>query len=59
MHQQKSGLFQIGLAVVLIGLSVKIALFVGMMLSPLAWWAIVIGAILMIVGLVSPGRGSY
>ena len=59
MQQQKSGLFQVGLAIVLLGLAVKAALWLGMILSPLAWWAIVIGAIIMVVGLVTPGRGSY
>ena len=59
MQQQKSGLFQIGLAIVLLGLTVKAALWLGMILSPLAWWAIVIGAIIMVVGLVTPGRSSY
>ncbi len=59
MQQQKSGLFQIGVAIVTLGTAVKAALWIGAILSPLAWWAIVIGAILMVIGLVTPGRSSY
>jgi hypothetical protein len=57
MQRQKSAtLVQIGVGLIAIGLAVKLALIVGMVLSPLAMWAIIIGAIVLIIGLVSPGR---
>lgn len=59
MQQQKSGLFQIGAAIVILGIAVKAALWIGAILSPLAWWAVIIGAILMVIGLATPGRNSY
>jgi hypothetical protein len=37
-------------------LAVRLALFLGMVLAPLAMWAIIIGIIVLIIGLVSPGR---
>ncbi|MBC8143701.1 MAG: hypothetical protein H7Y38_19910 [Armatimonadetes bacterium] len=58
MQQQKSGLFQIGAAIVVLGIAVKAALWIGAILNPLAWWAVVIGVILMVIGLVAPGRNS-
>lgn len=59
MQQQKSGLFQVGVAIVVLGIAVKAAIWIGAILSPLAWWAIVVGVILMVIGLVTPGRSSY
>jgi cytochrome c biogenesis protein CcdA len=59
MQQQKSGLFQMGVAITVLGVAVYAALFIGALLKPLAWWAIVAGVILMIIGLVTPGRSRY
>lgn len=52
------GLFLIVLGVA-VPLLVKLALFLGHLLMPLAGWAIFIGIVLLIVGLVSPGRRRY
>ena len=59
MQQQKNGLTHIGVAITALGLAVYIAVTIGHMLLPLAGWAIVIGIILAIIGLVTPGRSSY
>jgi hypothetical protein len=58
MQKQRNtgSLYQLGIALLLIGVAIKIALFVGAILSPLAGWAIAIGLILTVVGLAMPGR---
>lgn len=52
----KSRVFQFGLGLCLLGLAVKVALAVGVLLNPLAYIAIGAGVVIMIIGLVTPGR---
>ena len=56
MLRNKSGLFQTGLGIFLLGLGVKVALVVGNLLNPVASIAIGAGVVIMIIGLVAPGR---
>lgn len=56
MVREKSRLFQFGLGIFLLGLGVKAALILGSLLNPLASIALGAGVVIMIVGLVVPGR---
>lgn len=56
MLRERGGWFQIGLGLFLLGLTVKIALYIGVFLNPLATLAIWAGAILMVVGLIVPRK---
>jgi hypothetical protein len=57
MQRQKSAtLVQIGVGLFVLGVAVKLALMFTAFLYPLATWAIIIGIIIAIIGLVSPGR---
>ena len=58
MQKQLEGnkLAQWGLLLVVIGAAVQLTLLLGRVLSPLSGWAIVIGVILLIVGVVLPRR---
>ncbi len=57
MQQKKrSGLVELGGALILLGVGVKIALTVGLYLHPLASLAIFAGVVLLIIGLVAPGK---
>ena len=56
MLREKSRLFQLGLGIFLLGLGVKAALILGSLLSPVASIAMGAGVVIMIVGLVMPGR---
>jgi hypothetical protein len=49
-------LTQIGGGLLILGIVVKLAIMLAFTLGPLAGWAIGIGAILLIIGLVSPRR---
>ncbi|MBC7807948.1 MAG: hypothetical protein H7145_17605 [Akkermansiaceae bacterium] len=59
MQRQKNNLTQTGIAITVLGVAVYVAVTIGHMLLPLAGWAILIGIIIAIVGLVTPGRSSY
>ena len=55
--RQRGGLFQLGLGLLIAGVVVQVALALGkVLLGPLAGIAIAAGIVLMIVGLVVPGR---
>jgi len=55
-QKQRNGLVQLGGALAVLGVGVKIALVVGELLSPLASLAIIAGLILLVIGLVVPGK---
>jgi len=57
MQRQQNGLFQIGVAIAVLGVAIKVALLLTALFNPLATWAIIIGAVLIVIGLVTPGRG--
>jgi hypothetical protein len=56
MQREKSNLFQIGVVVALFGVALQIAIRLAYLLGPLAHFAVVLGVILIIVGLVLPNR---
>ena len=57
MQRERMGsLAQLGLAILLIGLAIKVALWLGMMLSPFANLAMGVGIVVLILGLVLPNR---
>ncbi len=56
MQQQKNGMTQLGVSIAVLGAAVYIAVTIGHLLLPLAGWAIVVGIVLAIIGLVMPGR---
>ena len=57
MQQQQNPLIQIGFALLLMGIAVFAAIFFAGIIAPLATGAIVLGIILVIIGLATPGRG--
>ena len=54
--KQKSGLSEIGGALLILGIGVKLALWLGALVHPLANLAILAGIVLLIAGLIVPGR---
>lgn len=46
----KDDLFNIGLALVVLGVAVKVALAIGLVLNHFVIWAFIVGGVLMIVG---------
>jgi len=55
-EKQGLGLFQIGVALAVFGVAVHLALTLGRVFAPLANIALLVGVILIIVGLVWPGK---
>ena len=57
MQKQLEGnkLAQWGLLLVVIGVAIRLAIW----LAPFTYWAIAIGVILLVIGLVKPGRRRY
>lgn len=57
MQRERMGsLAQLGLAILLIGVAIKVALWLGLMLSPVANLAVGVGIVVLILGLVLPNR---
>lgn len=56
MLKERPRLFQIGLGILILGVLAKIAVVAATLLNPLAYFAIIGGIILMVIGLVAPSR---
>lgn len=56
MLRERNSVLQFGVGLVLLGIVVKVALALTVLFNPLANWAIGIGVLLAIVGLVLPGK---
>lgn len=59
MQREKNGLFQLGVAIASLGAVAYVAIILAKFVGLFAGWAILIGIILMIIGLVTPGRSRY
>jgi hypothetical protein len=54
--KQKTSLSEIGGALLILGIGVHVALWLGALVHPLANLAILAGIVLLIVGIIVPGR---
>lgn len=60
MRQKRGTLLELGIGLLILGIVIRVVLFLAISMSgiliTLATWGIIIGVIIAIVGLVSPGR---
>lgn len=59
LREKSATLVQIGVALIVAGMAVYLALAVGRFLAPIAGLAIFAGIVLAIIGLVTPGRKQF
>lgn len=56
MRQRNASMLQVGIALVVIGFVIKLAMMLAFSLAPLTNFLIIAGIIVVIIGLVSPNR---
>lgn len=59
MQREKNSLFELGVAITSLGVVAYVAIILAKFVGYFAGWAILIGIILMVIGMVTQGRNRY